>query len=428
MFDIVLVPLGKLMEFIYRFLAFENYGLAIVVFTILTKLAMLPLTIKQYQSTANMQRLNPKLEELKRQYGSDKQRLNEETMKLYQQEKINPMGSCLPMLIQFPIIMALYQVITRPLQYTIGKSQEQIAALRELYNTLSGSTGAYVQDMQMLNFFKSSQPYMDEAASRGLLGASDLLNMNFLGLDLSKTPTYNTGLLFGPEMSTYLPLLLVPLIGVVATYISSRVSMLSTAQQSQGQQPSMNKTMMLMGPVMTLIFSFQLPAGVLIYWIAGYIIQIAQQLFINEHVLKIGWLGDKKPPGPGGAQLPGGKRGAGPSGHVVVGIQGAGGEIIAGGAAVQGALAAGGGAEAAEVAGTGTGAGSGAGSGAGAGAESGSEAGAGAGDGKGARDGAAGHGGAGAAGAQTGAQGKPAQSQRSSANKNHGSTKRKKKK
>ncbi|MDR1061322.1 MAG: YidC/Oxa1 family membrane protein insertase [Clostridiales bacterium] len=418
MFDILLVPLGKLMAFIYHYLSFENYGVAIVIFTILTKLALLPLTIKQYQGTANMQRLNPKLEELKRQYGSDKQRLNEETMKLYQQEKINPMGSCLPLLIQFPIIIALYNIITRPLQYMIGKSQEQITALKELYLRLSETTSAYVQDLQMLNFFKTSPESMKQAVSGGLLAETDLINMNFLGLDLSKTPTYSTELLFGPDMSTYLPLLLVPLVGVVSTYISSRVSMLANAQQAQTQQSSMNKTMMLMGPIMTLIFSFQLPAGVLIYWIAGYIIQIAQQLYINERVLKIGWLGNKKPPAPdaprpaaGKAQAKGGSAPALASGD----------SAVAGG---------GGGAAVGELAVAAQGA-----SGAQGGAIAGGPAASGGGDAVGGEAAAGGSAPPGAEGA--GAQGKKpagsasssaASSQRSSANKNYGSTKHKKKK
>jgi YidC/Oxa1 family membrane protein insertase len=258
---------------------------------------MLPLTIKQYQSTARMQRLSPRLEELKRQYGTDKQRLNEETMKLYQEENVNPMGSCLPMLIQLPIIMSLYQVITRPLQFMIGKTAEQIGALETLYKTLSGAVAQNVQQMQTLNFFKLNPAFMDQARQAGLLADADLINMRFLGLDLSMTPTYSPELLFGPDMLTYLPLLLVPLIGVVSTYISSKISMASTAQSAQGQQPAgMGKSMMLMGPIMTLIFSFSLPAGVITYWIAGYLIQIVQQLYINKYILKIGMLGNHAPP------------------------------------------------------------------------------------------------------------------------------------
>ncbi|MCL2057595.1 MAG: YidC/Oxa1 family membrane protein insertase [Oscillospiraceae bacterium] len=289
LFDPLSIPLGRLMYFIYNYITFENYGFTLILFTILTRLLMLPLTIKQYQGTAKMQKLNPKLEELRRQFGTDKKRLQEETMKLYQQEKVNPAGGCLPLLIQFPILFSLYPVVTRPLRYMLGKTQEQIAALQDLYNTLSGNTRSFVQEMEVVNFFKMNPAHMAQAESANLLLPADFINMNFFGLDLSLTPTYSPDVLFGELMPIYLPLLLIPIIGVVSTYISGRISMASTAAQStQNQQASsMSKSMQVLGPVMTLIFSFQLPAGVLVYWIAGYMIQIVQQLFINKYVLKL---------------------------------------------------------------------------------------------------------------------------------------------
>jgi len=291
-FDPLSIPLGKLMNLIYYSVAFESYGIALIIFTVLTRLAMLPLTIKQYQGTSKMQKLAPKLEEIRKQFGQDKKRMQEETMKLYQQEKVNPAGGCLPLLIQMPILFSLYPVITRPLRYMLGKTQEQIAALQELYTSITGSAGAgsmFVQEMEMLNFFKTDASALTRAQSANLLVPSDLINMRFLGLDLSRTPTYSPDILFGEQSAIYLPLLLIPIIGVAATYISGRFAMASSAAQSASnpQASSMGKTMQMLGPVMTLIFSFQLPAGVLVYWIAGYLIQIVQQLFINKYILKL---------------------------------------------------------------------------------------------------------------------------------------------
>ena len=277
------------MNFIYYTLTFENYGFALILFTVLTRLAMLPLTIKQYQGTAKMQKLQPRLDELRRQFGTDKKRLQEETVKLYQDEKVNPAGGCLPLLIQFPILFSLYPVITQPLRYMLGKTQEQITALQELYVSITGSASRFIQQMEMLTFFKNDTASMARAEAANLLFPGDLINMSFFGLDLSRVPTYSPDVLFGEQMPIYLPLLLIPLIGVASTYISGKISMASSAAQSaQNQQSSsMNKSMQVIGPVMTLVFSFQLPAGVLVYWIAGYLIQIVQQLFINKYVLKL---------------------------------------------------------------------------------------------------------------------------------------------
>ena len=288
--DPISIPLGRLMLFIYNTVAFKNYGFALIIFTVITRLAMLPLTIKQYQGTAKMQQLNPKLEELRRQYGTDKKRLQEETMKLYQEEKVNPAGGCLPLLIQFPILFALYPVVTRPLRYMFGYAQAKLDALYALYSSLTGVDVRAIQEMKMLEFFKTDAAAMAKAVADDLLKATDFLNMRFFGLDLSRTPTYAPEMLFGEQMAIYLPLMLIPIIGVVSTYVSGKISMASSAAQSaQNQQAaSMNKSMQFIGPIMTLVFSFQLPASVLIYWIAGYLIQIVQQLFINKYVLKIG--------------------------------------------------------------------------------------------------------------------------------------------
>ena len=298
-FDFLAVPLGAIMRFIYYYLSFENYGLAIIVFTIFTRIILFPLNLKQYKSSAKMQQINPKLEELRKKYGNDKQQLNEETMKLYQEEKINPMGSCLPMLVQLPIILALYRVITNPLKHLLQMSQTSIDTLNEIYKTVKSiDLTRIVPEIEVLDFFRVNtvntvnteilSAEQIEAVSK-IIKPEEYINMNFLGLDLSKVPSFSPSVIFGEQMSTYLPLLLIPIIGVVVSYLSTKVSMAVSQKQAQTnpQVSSMNRSMMLMGPVMTLIFSFQLPAGVLVYWIAGYFIQMAQQLYVNKYILKI---------------------------------------------------------------------------------------------------------------------------------------------
>ena len=301
-FDFLAVPLGRLMKFIYETASFQNYGLAIIIFTILTKAAMLPLTIKQFQSTARMQKLAPRLEELRRQYGTDKKTLNEETMKLYQEEQVNPAGGCLPLLITFPLMLSLYQVIIRPLRFLLDKTADQITAIVQLYRDISGSTVANIQEMEILNFFRRTPEAIDQAQAAGLLAPSELFDMSFLGFDLSSVPTYQPDKLFGPEMSTYLPLLLIPIIGVVFTYMSTKLHMAATAAsqaaaaQNSPKASSMGKSMAYLGPAMTLFFSFQFPLGVLIYWNMGYIIQTVQQLFVNKYILRVGAFGNLAPP------------------------------------------------------------------------------------------------------------------------------------
>lgn len=286
MLDPIAKPFGRFLYFIYDTIAFENYGLAIIIFTLIIRLLLLPLTLKQMKSTSKMQELQPKLQEIQKRYKNDKQKLNQETMRLYQENKVNPAGGCLPLLVQMPILISLYWVITSPLKYMLRKSGEAIQFLIE-----------YVPDefkvsvreqLDVMNYFNLFPEKITEVSQ--YLKESEIINLNFLGLRLGYQPTIDTDLLFGAESYIYLPLLLIPVIGVITTYISSKMMQAKNIKNKKsdtgGAGGGMANTMLYIGPVLTLIFSFQLPAGVGLYWIAGYVFQIFQQLYINKYVTK----------------------------------------------------------------------------------------------------------------------------------------------
>ncbi len=113
-FDVIAKPILYALKFLYRFI--HNYGWAIIVITVLIKLAFWPLAHKSAQSMKTMQRLQPKLQKLKEKYGDDKERLNRELMQLYKTYKVNPMSGCLPMLLQIPVFFALYKVLLQAIE------------------------------------------------------------------------------------------------------------------------------------------------------------------------------------------------------------------------------------------------------------------------------------------------------------------------
>ncbi len=115
MINAIATPFGLFLRYIYDFV--NNYGWSIVIFTIIVKILLLPLTLKQSQSMKKMQELNPKLKEIQKKYAKDKQKMNEKTMELYKKENVNPAGGCLPLLIQFPVLIALFQVLREPQKY-----------------------------------------------------------------------------------------------------------------------------------------------------------------------------------------------------------------------------------------------------------------------------------------------------------------------
>ena len=120
-----------------------------------------------------------------------------------------------------------------------------------------------------------------------LLQPSELINFNFLGINLGLIPTIDTSRLFGSEAVVYLPLLLIPILAVVTTYFSTKLVTPSASENKNNDAAAgTQSTMALIGPLMTLFFSFQLPAGVGLYWIVSNVFQIFQQLYINKYVLR----------------------------------------------------------------------------------------------------------------------------------------------
>ncbi len=291
MLDFIAYPLGKFLLFIYNTAAFQNYGLAIIFFTIVVKMALLPLTLKQYKSSAKMQELQPLIAEAQKRYKDDKEKLNQETMKIYQENNYNPASGCLPLLFQMPILLTLWWVIIQPLKFMLGKSAETITTLVEVARKGLGVT---IQEMGgqteiiALSYFHQNREALKQVS--GLLTDSELIDFNsFLGLHLGEVAKFQPEILFGEKAYIYLPLLILALLATATTYISTKLSMPKSNQAGGGKQgaaaSSMTNTMMYIGPLMTLVFSFQLPAGAVLYWMVGYVFAIFQQLYINKYVI-----------------------------------------------------------------------------------------------------------------------------------------------
>lgn len=283
--DFIAKPMGMFLHFIYNTLAFQNYGIAIVIFTVVVRLIILPLTIKQYRSTANMQKVQPLLAEVQKRYKNDKEKLNQEMMKIYSEHKVNPAGGCMPLLIQMPIILSLYWVISRPLYYMLGKSNEVINKLFEYVPAeFAKVTGNH--DLIILNYFSTNKDKLALVAD--MLKPEEVLNLNFLGLNLGLQPTFDASkvAVLGYQ---YFGLLLIPILAALTTYISFKISMASqqTGAQQNQMAASMNNSMQLVMPLMTGFFAFSVPAGLGLYWIVGNLIQMLQQLYINKYVINV---------------------------------------------------------------------------------------------------------------------------------------------
>lgn len=277
--------MGQFLYLIYHTVAFKNYGLAIIIFTVVVKLLLLPLTIRQYRSTAKMQELQPLIQDIQRRYKNDREKMNQELLKLYQQHNYNPASGCLPLLIQMPILISLYWVINQPLKYILNKTTEQIAKLAEYVTQAIGNLQVSAsREITILNYFNE---HVSELANVGdILKPEELISLKFLGINLGLVPKFSSSIFTASEAATYLPLLLMPILAVVTTYISSKMMVPKTSGNNKDTSTSTQNSMMFIGPLMTLLFSFQLPAGISLYWAASNLFQIFQQLYINKYVVK----------------------------------------------------------------------------------------------------------------------------------------------
>jgi len=300
MFDFIAGPLGQLLYYIYKYLSFESYGLAIIIFTIIIKLILLPLTIKQQKSSIKMQEMQPKIKEIQEKYKGDKERLNQETMKLYKDGGYNPLGGCLPLLVQLPILFALYSVITNPLRFMFGITTAQLSTISQFIvdNKLGVLTKGLsrLSDINIINTFAKNMDRLGEVTAQIPKFTEDaIMNLRFLGIDLGLTPTYDTAKLFGADMGIWLPMLLIPVLAAVTTWLSIKFATPknltpAVTNAKPGEKKSgaadIGKSMTMIMPVITLMFAFSVPAGLGIYWIVSSVVQIVQQFFINKYILK----------------------------------------------------------------------------------------------------------------------------------------------
>lgn len=295
-------PLGWIIQLIYNLV--QNYGVAIILFTAVVKLILLPLQIKSQKSMKKQQMIQPIIAQLQQKYANDKEKLQMEMMKVYKENNVSMAGGCLPTLIQFPILIGLYQVIQKPLSYLMNldfkatdvmerihqvvERMVEVGAQANVGNLASMGVEELAKNIQKLNQipFLTWTRYLNEQFGEF---ADWVLNFNFLGLDLSKNPSAGFSALISgnfENLSTVL-LLLIPAVAIFATWFSLRQTQKQSGQTTQATDASpaasMTKSMNLIMPIMTGVFTFTLPAAMGIYWIASSVMQIVTQYILNAY-------------------------------------------------------------------------------------------------------------------------------------------------
>lgn len=293
--------MGWLIKTIYELT--HNYGVAIILFTFIIKLILIPLNIHSQKAMRKQQKIQPIMAELQKKYANDQAKLQQETMKLYKENNISMTGGCLPMLIQMPVLIALYQAIRRPLTYMFNvpfkdASEEilnQVTALRDAMFEQFPSIIGNLKDMDAAMLLNQSQIQLSDWAQRIYGNAHEwYINFKFLGMNLSNVPWTAFNYLTDAKNHLDVVLLLtIPVLAVLAAVLQNKISMQMTGQDKQKQSgneqaQSMNKMMTWMMPAMTGYFTLILPAGLGLYWIISSVVQIFQQLALNYYFDKKG--------------------------------------------------------------------------------------------------------------------------------------------
>ena len=267
-------PLGLILLGIFKIVG--NYGLAVILFALLVKLVVIPLTIKSKKSMLAMSAMNAELQQLQKKYANNRVKLNEEMQKLYDRHGVNPMSGCLPQFIPLIIMMGLYYAVQQPLKFMMGFGDEVISQLANLVGVDMATAGYYGQITiaeKLGQIYQEAGGVWPDTVTAITNGSGELLNIDFsfLGLNLAQTPS-----ILDPSI-----IWIIPILSGVTAYLSSYIM-----QKMQGTQNSaaagQMKVLNILMPLMSLYFGFILPGAIGIYWIFNNVFSCVQEIVLTR--------------------------------------------------------------------------------------------------------------------------------------------------
>lgn len=304
----LMTPFTFLLKVFYEL--FNSYGLALVLFALVVKVILFPLSIKGKKSMIQMNMLSGKMNKLQQQYKNNQQKYNEEVQKLYEKEGVNPMGGCLWSFLPILIIFPLYAIIRQPLKYMMGMSAEQIMSVAQTLNwdtvavsmnwikpevvtkameAASEAGTAYTTCFANAGY---NQMYLASLIAPDNLSAVQAiapkafeLNFTFLGgINLALQPQlkfWTAGLTWGS-----IGLFLIPVVSALTSVFFSMITMRTSNMNKDAQNNSTNRMMMLMTPLMSLWIGFAMPAALSVYWVANNVLGMVQELIAGRMLKK----------------------------------------------------------------------------------------------------------------------------------------------
>lgn len=322
MFALISNIFGYLLNFLYELLN-NNFGFAIIVFSILLRIILLPITIKQQQSMKKTNKIQGQIKALQLKYKNNPEMLNKETMELYKKEKISPFSGCLSAIVQIIIIFSVFYMVSQPLTYmkkANDKNPELKTVVEEYKNDIKEKNNSKTRYIEIATIARISEDYKnidnkinslentesnDEQNAENsneevkevevkenkedLVKRKELLeklniNMDFLSLDLSKVPNEN--------MKDY-KVYIIPVLYVISSFLSIKLNANTASKkkdEKDGNKDSnevdaaaqMSKSMLYIMPIMTVSIAFIAPLGLALYWFVSNVLMIGERVILNK--------------------------------------------------------------------------------------------------------------------------------------------------
>ena len=267
MFQFIANIFGYLLEWLYNGIG-QNYGIALILFTIILRIILLPLTIKQQKSMKKTTELQGKMQEIQFKYKNNPELMNKEIMDLYKRENLSPFSGCISSIVQILIILSVFYLVSRPLTY-MKKIDPGI--IENYRNEISAEN-----DGKISNYYE-----IEIIQNKAAQDENIKVNMDFLGLDLSKVPSQNM---------TDIKVYIIPILYVISSIFSIKMTTGKTKKKEQNgsSEPDMtqqmNKSMSYMMPIMAVSIAFVAPLGLALYWLISNILMILERIVINKYV------------------------------------------------------------------------------------------------------------------------------------------------
>lgn len=294
---------GYILKFLYDIVG--NYGIAIILFSVLVKLVMIPLTIKQQKTLKKNEKLQSEMKKLQFKYKNDPEKMNQELMELYKKEGMSPLSGCFSSIIQIVLLFSVFLLVRSPLTYMVKMDSTVIEKMETIVAEQGESQSTTYQEIAVIQYVRSLpdsegeedaiDPYMqvneegeDEFDIYKYKDQASL-NMDLFGIDLSQVPTQNSA-----DWKTWI----IPVLYVISSFVSIKLTT-TTSKEAENEKlitdgndeeekeeynpmQDANKTMTWMMPIMAISIAIIAPLGLALYWLMNNILMIIEKLIFNK--------------------------------------------------------------------------------------------------------------------------------------------------